>query len=91
MSRQKLLRTELSTLEKNFPKTGDDCFQIVIASPEELVCRFIDLKSKRRFTLQCNISVSSLKFRLASLIKSVLIDLLAQLPSGHANMDHRIR
>lgn len=60
MSRQKLLRTELATLEKSFPKNNDDCcFQIVIASPEELVCRFIDLKNKRRFTLQCNISVSS--------------------------------
>ncbi len=58
MSRQKLLRTELSTLEKNFPKNNDECFQIVVASPEELVCRFIDLKNKKRFTLQCNISVS---------------------------------
>ena len=58
MSRQKLLRTELSTLEKNFPKSNDECFHVVVASPEELVCRFIDLKNKKRFTLQCNISVS---------------------------------
>ena len=60
MSRPKLLRTELSTLEKNFPRNCDECFQIVIASPEELVCRFIDTKNQNRFTLQCNISVSSL-------------------------------
>lgn len=58
MSRPKLLRTELSILEKTFPRNCDECFQIVIASPEELVCRFTDLKNKNRFTLQCNISVS---------------------------------
>lgn len=58
MSRQKLLRTELSTLEKSFPRNCDECFQIVIASPEELVCRFIDVKNNNRFTLLSNISVS---------------------------------
>lgn len=56
MSRQKLLRTELSILEKTFPRNGDECFQIVIASPEELVCRFMDVKNKNRFTLLSNIS-----------------------------------
>lgn len=56
MSRQKLLKTELSILEKNFPRNNDECFQIVVASPEELVCRFID-KNQNRFTLLCNISV----------------------------------
>ena len=58
MSRQKLLKTELSILEKCFPRNCDECFQIVIASPEELVCRFIDVKNKNRFTLLSNISVS---------------------------------
>ncbi len=58
MSRQKLLKTELSVLEKCFPRNCDECFQIVIASPEELVCRFIDVKAKNRFTLLSNISVS---------------------------------
>ena len=57
MSRQKLLKTELSILENNFPRNNDDCFQIVVASPEELVCRFIDAKNQNRFTLLCNISV----------------------------------
>lgn len=56
MSRQKLLKTELSILEKCFPRNCDECFQIVIASPEELVCRFIDVKNKNRFTLLSNIS-----------------------------------
>ena len=60
MSRQKLLRTELAILEKNFPRNNDGCFQIVIASPEELVCRFIDAERNNRFTLQCNLSVSKL-------------------------------
>ena len=58
MSRQKLLKTELSILEKSFPKNTDECFQIVVASPEELVCRFVDPKTKNRFTLLANISVS---------------------------------
>ncbi len=57
MSRKKL-KTELSILEKTFPRDSDGCFQIVIASPEELVCRFVDQKTKRKFSLQCNISVS---------------------------------
>ena len=58
MSRQKLLKTELSILEKTFPKNSDECFQVVIAAPEELVCRFIDVKNKSRFTLLSNMSVS---------------------------------
>lgn len=58
MSRQKLLKTELSILEKSFPRNSDECFQIVIASPEELVCRFMDVKNNNRFTLLSNISVS---------------------------------
>jgi hypothetical protein len=58
MSRQKLLKTELSILEKSFPRNCDECFQIVIASPEELVCRFLDAKNNKRFTLLSNISVS---------------------------------
>ena len=58
MSRKKLLKTELSILEKTFPRDGDGCFQIVVASPEELVCRFVDLKKKNKFCLQCNLSVS---------------------------------
>lgn len=58
MSRQKLLRTELSILEKTFPRNSDECFQVVIASPEELVCRFMDIKNNNRFTLLSNISVS---------------------------------
>jgi len=57
MSRKKL-KTELSILEKTFPKDNDGCFQIVIASTEELVCRFVDQKKKKKFCLQCNISVS---------------------------------
>ena len=58
MSRRKLLRTELSILEKTFPRDGDGCFQIVIASQEELVCRFVDQKTKKKFCLECNLSVS---------------------------------
>lgn len=58
MSRKKLLRTELSILEKTFPRDSDGCFQIVLASPEELVCRFVDQKGKYKFCLQCNLSVS---------------------------------
>lgn len=61
MSRQKLLRTELSVLEKSFPRNCDECFQIVVASPEELVCRFVDVKNKNRFTLLSSISVSWLQ------------------------------
>lgn len=59
MSRKKL-KTELSVLEKTFPRDCDGCFQIVIASPEELVCRFVDQKTKKKFCLQCNISVSEM-------------------------------
>ena len=52
----KLLKTELSILEKSFPR-NDGCFQIILAAPEELVCRFLDSKGDR-YNLQCNISVS---------------------------------
>ena len=52
----KLLKTELSILEKSFPR-NDGCFQIILAAPEELVCRFLDIKGDK-YNLQCNISVS---------------------------------
>ena len=52
----KLLKTELAILEKSFPR-NDGCFQIIIASPEEVVCRFVDTKGIK-YNLQCNISVS---------------------------------
>ena len=51
----KTLRIELSILEKQFPK-DHECFQVVMASNEELTCRFINKDSK--YTLNCNISVS---------------------------------
>ena len=54
----KILKTELGILEKNFPR-NDGCFQIILASPEELVCRFIDTKGDK-YNLQCNISVSGI-------------------------------
>ncbi|XP_064390355.1 ubiquitin-conjugating enzyme E2 Q2-like [Halichondria panicea] len=60
MSRQKLLRTELSILEKCFPKNCDGCFQIVVSSVEELVCRFTNSKNGTStiYDLTCNISPS---------------------------------
>ena len=60
MSRQKLLRTELSILEKCFPKNGDGCFQIMVSSVEELVCRFTNSNggTSTIYDLTCNISVS---------------------------------
>lgn len=58
MSRQKLIRTELSILDKCFPRNSDGCFQIVVSSVEELVCRFINSKNGTKYDLTCNISVS---------------------------------
>lgn len=52
----KTLKTELGILEKQFPR-NHGCFQIVLASTEELVCRFVDAKGNK-YTLQCSISVS---------------------------------
>ncbi len=57
MSHSKVLKTELSILEKQFPR-NNGCFQIILAAVEELVCRFIDTKGNK-YNLQCNISVSS--------------------------------
>lgn len=54
---QRVLKTELSILEKNFPR-NNGCFQIIIASLEELACRFVDTKGNK-YNLQCNISVSN--------------------------------
>ena len=56
MSHHRKLRTELSILEKSFPR-NDGVFQIILASPEELVCRFYDPKGSK-YNLQCSISVS---------------------------------
>ena len=60
MSR-KILRTELSILEKHFPR-HEGSFQIAMANPEELVCRFVD-SSDQKYTIQCSISVSSVAGR----------------------------
>lgn len=51
------LRTELAILEKHFPR-HEGSFQIALANPEELVCRFVD-SSGHKYTIQCSISVSS--------------------------------
>lgn len=56
MSHHRKLRTELSILEKSFPR-NDGVFQIILASPEELVCRFYDPKGSK-YNLQCSISPS---------------------------------
>ena len=56
MSRRKLLRAELRILEKQFPKDHER-FQIALATPEELVCRFISNVGDA-LTFQCNLSVS---------------------------------
>lgn len=66
----KLLKTELSILEKNFPR-NDGCFQIIIASREELVCRFVDTKGNK-YNLQCSISVSYIYRELNGLVSSFL-------------------
>lgn len=58
MSHHKLLKTELSILEKCFPKNSDGCFQIIVATHEELVCRFVHSKRATKYNLMCNISVS---------------------------------
>lgn len=50
----KTLRTELAILEKHFPR-HEGSFQIALANPEELVCRFVD-SSGRKYTIQCSIS-----------------------------------
>ena len=55
MSR-KILKAELSILEKHFPR-NEGSFQIVLANPEELVCRFVD-SAGNKYKLQCSISVS---------------------------------
>lgn len=53
---RKVLRRELSILERSFPRHGDHCFRVVLASPEELVCRFVH--QDNTYNLQCSISVS---------------------------------
>ena len=53
---KKILKAELSILEKHFPR-NEGSFQIVLANPEELVCRFVD-SAGNRYKLQCSISVS---------------------------------
>ena len=53
---RKDLRRELSILERSFPRHGDHCFRVILASPEELVCRFVD--NNNTYNLQCSISVS---------------------------------
>jgi len=67
----KLLKTELSILDKNFPR-NDGCFQIIIASREELVCRFVDTKGNK-YNLQCSISVSYIYRELNELVSSFYI------------------
>lgn len=54
MSRN-LLKTELSILERQFPRTHG-VFQMISTSSEELVCQFTDIKQKKH-TFQCNLSV----------------------------------
>lgn len=56
MSRRKSLRAELNILEKQFPKDHER-FQIALATPEELVCRFVS-NAGDTLTFQCNLSVS---------------------------------
>lgn len=53
---KKILKAELSILEKHFPR-NEGSFQIVLANPEELVCRFVD-SAGNKYKLQCSISVS---------------------------------
>jgi hypothetical protein len=57
---RKDLRRELSILERSFPRHGEHCFRVILASPEELVCRFVH--NNRTYNLQCSISVSLLSF-----------------------------
>ena len=54
MSRN-LLKTELTILERQFPRTHG-VFQMISTSSEELVCQFTDIKQKKH-TFQCNLSV----------------------------------
>ena len=54
---RKDLRRELSILERSFPRHGEHCFRVILASPEELVCRFVD--NNKTYNLQCSISVSA--------------------------------
>lgn len=54
---RKMLRRELSIIERSFPRHGDHCFRVILASPEELVCRFVH--KDKTYNLQCSISVSS--------------------------------
>lgn len=55
MSRN-LLKTELTILERQFPRTHG-VFQMISTSSEELVCQFTDIKQKKH-TFQCNLSPS---------------------------------
>lgn len=87
----KLLKTELSILEKNFPR-NDGCFQIIIASREELVCRFVDTKGNK-YNLQCSISVSYIYRELNELVSVFIfygLKPLAQLPGGTTHLDFRM-
>lgn len=56
MSRN-LLKTELTILERQFPRTHG-VFQMISTSSEELVCQFTDIKQKKH-TFQCNLSVGA--------------------------------
>lgn len=58
---RKVLKRELEILERSFPRHGDHCFRVVLASPEELVCRFVH--EDRVYNLQCSISVSAYDIR----------------------------
>ena len=57
MSGSKTLRSELSILERHFPRDGAERFQVIRATSEELICVFID-GTNTRYSIQCNISVS---------------------------------
>lgn len=88
MSRN-LLKTELSILERQFPRTHG-VFQMISTSSEELVCQFIDIKQKKH-TFQCNLSVRITSSCTVTKLYISLVVSIAELPANTAVMDFRFR
>lgn len=87
MSRN-LLKTELTILERQFPRTHG-VFQMISTSSEELVCQFTDIKQKKH-TFQCNLSVC-INNSISVLNFISLLVSLAELSQNITLMDIRFR